>query len=187
MSFYTKDELLAAGFSSVGNNVRISKKSSLYVISGSIGNNVRIDDFCVLKGNIILESYNHIAAFCLLSGVCGSITLKAGAGLSSGVHVYTGSDDYSADVLNNPTVPQEYTKTNTGDVLLGYGSIVGCQSVLLPKSTIGDGASVGAHCLIFSRVPPGAVMVSGSGKAKKVKERNSLKIVSLIQQLMRNT
>lgn len=183
MSFYTKEELLTAGFSSVGENVRISNKVSLYAISGKIGSHVRIDDFCILKGEIILESYNHIAAFCLLSGVCGSITLRVGAGLSSSVHVYTGSDDYAADVLNNPTVPQEYTKTNKGDVLFGYGSIVGCQSVLLPKTTIGDGASIGAHCIIYGRVPAGAVMVSGAGKAKKVKVRDSQKIIELVMQL----
>lgn len=183
MSFYTKEELLAAGFGSVGENVRISEKVSLYAISGAIGDHVRIDDFCVLKGRIVLESYIHIAAFCLLTGVCGTITMKSGSVLSSGVHVYTGSDDYSADVLSSSMVPYEYTKTIKGDVFLGYGSIVGAQSLLLPNAIIEDGASVGAHCTIYGRVPAGAVMVSGAGRARQTKQRDSQKIVELVKQL----
>ena len=181
MSYYTKEELISAGFSSVGENVKISNKTSLYSISGSIGSNVRVDDFCILKGNIIFASYNHVAAFCMLSGMCGKITLQECATLSSGVHIYTGSDDYSANVLSSSTVPQEYTKTIKGDVYLGYGAIVGCQSVLLPKALLEDGASVGAHCVVYSRVPAGAVIVSGVIKSVNVKTRD----VGIIKQYIK--
>jgi galactoside O-acetyltransferase len=169
----------------IGNNVNISKKTSLYAISGSIGDNVRIDDFCILKGNIILEAYNHIAGFCLLSGVCGSVTLRAGATLSSSVHIYTGSDDYYADALSSSTVPKEYTRTVVGPVYIGLGSIVGCQTVLLPNTIIEDGASVGAHCLLYGKIPSGSVMVRGSGKPKCVGKRNTEKILELVNRLIK--
>ncbi len=45
-SFYSQEELKKIGFLSVGKNVLISKKASIYnpgVIS--VGNHVRIDDF----------------------------------------------------------------------------------------------------------------------------------------------
>lgn len=183
MFFYSNEELLAVGFSSVGDNVRISNKVSFYSISGTIGNNVRIDDFCILKGQIFLGSYIHIGSFCLITGVYGEVQLQDCSVLSSGVHVYTGSDDYRADVLSSGAVPQEFVKTIKGGVFLGKGSIVGAQSLLLPNSYIEDGASVGAHCVIYGRVPQGAVMVSGAGKARKVKQRDSQKIIELVMQL----
>jgi acetyltransferase-like isoleucine patch superfamily enzyme len=184
MSFYTKEELLAAGFSSVGNTVQISKKSSLYVISGSIGNNVRIDDFCILKGRIVLGNYIHIGSFCLLTGVCGEVNLQDCSVLSSGVHIYTGSDDYRADVLSSGAVPKEFVKTIMGGVFIGKGSIVGAQSLLLPNTYIEDGVSIGAHCIIYERVSSGAVMVSGAGKARQIKQRDFKKIVSLVDTLV---
>ena len=111
MSFYSKEDLLGAGFSSVGENVRISSKVSLYAISGTIGNHVRVDDFCILKGQIIFGNYIHVGAFCLLTGVCGEVCLQDCSVLSSGVHVYTGSDDYRADVLSSGAVPKEFVRT----------------------------------------------------------------------------
>jgi acetyltransferase-like isoleucine patch superfamily enzyme len=184
MPFYTKEELLTAGFKCVGESVRISRKVSLYSISGSIGDHVRIDDFCVLKGKIVLGNYIHIGSFCLLTGVCGEVQLQDCSVLSSGVHVYTGSDDYRADVLSSGAVPQEFVKTIKGNVYLGKGSIVGAQSLLLPNTYIEDGASIGAHCVIYGRVSTGAVMVSGAGKARMVMQRDSQKIIGLVNQVL---
>ena len=46
MASYTKDELLAMGFRSVGEDVRVSTRASIYSPELiSIGNHVRIDDF----------------------------------------------------------------------------------------------------------------------------------------------
>lgn len=68
-SFYSQEELKKIGFLSVGKNVLISKKASIYnpgVIS--VGNNVRIDDFCILSGKVTIGSYSHIAAYTALYG-----------------------------------------------------------------------------------------------------------------------
>ena len=52
-SFYDEQELQQIGFKSIGKNVLISRKTSIYGAQNiTIGNNVRIDDFCVLSGNI---------------------------------------------------------------------------------------------------------------------------------------
>ena len=54
-SFYSQEELMKIGFLSVGKNVLISKKASIYNPSViSIGNNVRIDDFCILSGKVTI-------------------------------------------------------------------------------------------------------------------------------------
>lgn len=50
MGFYTREELERIGFKSIGENVLISDKTSIYSPQNiSIGNNVRIDDYCVLS------------------------------------------------------------------------------------------------------------------------------------------
>lgn len=66
-SFYSTDELSKIGFKHIGNNVLLSKKTSIYGVENiSIGDNTRIDDFCILSGNITIGNYVHIAAFCSL-------------------------------------------------------------------------------------------------------------------------
>lgn len=50
MGFYSREQLEKIGFKSLGKNVLISDKSSIYSPENiSIGNNVRIDDFCILS------------------------------------------------------------------------------------------------------------------------------------------
>ena len=49
-SFYSKEELKEIGFKKYGENVLISRKTSIYNPEKIIiGNNVRIDDFCILS------------------------------------------------------------------------------------------------------------------------------------------
>ena len=81
-SFYTKEELLTLGFNHVGENVLISRKTSIYGPNRmSFGNNVRIDDFCILSGEITLGSNIHIGAYCGLYGANG-IVMEDYTGLS---------------------------------------------------------------------------------------------------------
>jgi len=181
--FYSVEELISLGFKSVGSNARISRKVSLYEIDGAIGNNVRVDDYCVLKGKIILGSYIHIAAFCLISGVRGLVRINDCSTLSSGVHIYTGSDDYSADMLSSSTVPESLVKTIEGDVELGIGSIVGAHSLLLPNTHIKEGASIGAQCIIYGEVPRGTIIVNRSAKGEIVGKRDWRKIVDIAEGL----
>ena len=71
-NFYSDEELMELGFQSIGKNVSISKKCSIYNSSQmSIGSNVRIDDFCILSGNITIGNYVHISAYTALYGKYG--------------------------------------------------------------------------------------------------------------------
>ena len=50
-SFYSRSELEHIGFATIGKNVLLSRKASIYSPAMiSIGDNVRIDDFCILFG-----------------------------------------------------------------------------------------------------------------------------------------
>jgi len=181
--FLTRDELLTLGFTEVGAEVRVSRKASFHKTGGRIGHHVRIDDFCIITGTINLGNYIHIAPFCMLSGNAAPITMKDGSGLSSHCSLYTASDDYRADTLSNPSVPETYKHVTTGPITLGIGVLVGSHSVILPNVTIGDGASIGAQCLIYKPVPEGAIGVSGARKLEIVGQRDAGKIRGMIAQL----
>src|SRR4030095_6176653 len=88
--FYSRQELLDVGFEHVGIDVRVSRKASLYQIKGIIGSNVRVDDFTILKGRVVIGSYVHVAAHCLVSAMRGVVTLSDFCTLSDCVRVFSG-------------------------------------------------------------------------------------------------
>ena len=68
MSYYSKDELKKIGFKSIGKNVKISTKTSIYEPEKmEIGDNSRIDDFCLLSGKISIGKFVHIVPYCNLA------------------------------------------------------------------------------------------------------------------------
>lgn len=94
--FLTENQLAALRFKSLGNDVKISDKASIYNAKNiSIGNNVRIDDFCILSAGedgIEIGNNVHIACYCSLIGK-GKIILENYSGLSSRVSIYSSNDD----------------------------------------------------------------------------------------------
>ena len=184
--FLTHEELQALGFASIGANVRVSRKSSFYGISGTIGSNVRIDDFCILKGHIKLGNHVHICAYCSISGVCGVVRMDDFSTLANRVSVYTGSDDYRADALSSSTVPEAYLATIKGDVILERAALIGAHSIILPGTVVGAAASLGALCIIHGTIPPGAIGVSG-GVAWKFKGTRAVqKILKMAEEIERD-
>lgn len=151
MAFYSNEELESLGLATYGENVRISKKTSIYNPGRiSIGNNVRIDDFCVLsagEGGIYIGDYIHIAVFCSLIGA-GKITLADFSNISSRVSLYSSNDDYSGEHMTNPTVPSQLTGVEHADVFIGKHVIVGSGSVILPGVVLEEGVAIGALSLV---------------------------------------
>lgn len=153
MAILPREQLDEMGFVSVGSNVRLSDKASIYGAGRiRIGNNVRIDDFCVLsagEGGIDIGDNVHIAVYTSIIGK-GRITVSAFANLSSRVSIYSSSDDYSGARMTNPTIPAEYTGVHHSPVTIGRHAIIGCGVVVLPGTALGDGVAIGALSLIDS-------------------------------------
>jgi galactoside O-acetyltransferase len=172
MSFYSTGELQTLGLASFGEDVRISRKASIYNPGRiSIGNHVRIDDFCVLsagEGGIEIGDYVHIAVYCSLIGA-GKIYLNDFCNLSSRVSIYSSNDDYTGKYLTNPTVPPEFTGVVHADVLLGKHVIIGSGGVVLPGICLADGAAVGALSLVTKDCQ--AFGVYGGVPARRIGER----------------
>ena len=148
-SFYSRDELQEIGFGSIGDDVLVSRKASIYGAENiSLGNHVRVDDFCILSGNIKIGNYVHVAACVCLFGGNAGIELADFVGVSSRSAIYAESDDYSGEVLTNPMVPIEYKHIIAGKVILDRHVLVGTGSTVLPGVTIHEGTSVGSMSLV---------------------------------------
>lgn len=160
MSFLSPQELAAVGFESVGENVLISRKASIYGASRiSISRNVRIDDFVVLsagEGGISIGKHVHIAIMASMIGA-GRIEMGDYSTLSGKVSIYSSSDDFSGSAMTNPTVPSEFTNVTNLPVTIGRHVIVGSGSVILPGAHVGNGSAVGAMSLVKGKLEEGGI------------------------------
>jgi acetyltransferase-like isoleucine patch superfamily enzyme len=182
--YYSRDELLAFGFLNVGDPVWISRKCSFYAISGSVGHHVRVDDFCVLKGHLVIGNYVHVGGFVSLSGVAGTVELCDGCSLANRVSIYTGSDNFQDSGLNSNLVPQHMVRTIKGDVRIGRAALVGAHSVVMPGVVVGDVAAVGALSVVYFPVEPGCVLVSGSARSLPAGKRDVAKVLEMLGTLL---
>jgi galactoside O-acetyltransferase len=179
MAMLPREVLESMGFLSLGNDVSISDRASLYGTNRiSIGSNVRIDDYCILSagvGGIEIGDFVHIAAYVSLIGA-GKITLSDFCGLSSRVSVYSSNDDYSGAALIGPTVPSKYKAVKHADVTLEKHVIIGSGSIILPGVTLEKGVAVGALSLVNKRCLEFGVYVGNPAKRLKDRKRDLLEL-----------
>jgi galactoside O-acetyltransferase len=165
--------LEAIGFASLGQNVVVSDRASIYGAERiHIGNNVRIDDFCVLSagcGGIELGDHIHIAIYSSLIGA-GRISLSDFCNISSRVAIYSSTDDFSGMSMTNPTVPKEFTNVASAEVFLDKHVLVGCGAVLLPGILLEEGVAIGALSLVNRSCA--AFGIYAGTPAVRIKERS---------------
>jgi acetyltransferase-like isoleucine patch superfamily enzyme len=188
--YYTEHDLKNAGFAALGQNVRIGKNVTMVGLKNiTIGSNVRIDDYSIIiasKGFLHLYDNVHIGGNSQL-GCAGGITIKNFSGCSSGVRMFTQSDDYTgkwltASVTFPPTVDvTKYAATTTGPIVLEKYVIIGANSVILPNVTLSEGVAVGSLSLVTKSLPPWGVYFGAP--VKKIKNR-SKHMVELEQQYL---
>jgi len=171
--FLSKDQLQQIGFKSIGENVLISDKSSIYNAKNiEIGSNVRIDDFCILSagdGGIKIGNNIHIACYVSMIGA-GEIILDDFSQISSRVVILSSSDDFSGEYLVGPCIPSEFTNVKSYKVHLMKHVVIGTGSTILPNVTLKEGAAVGAMSLVKNDVEQFEIVVGIP--AKKVKDRS---------------
>lgn len=173
------------GFRSLGQNVRIARNCTIIGAENiSIGDNVRIDGYCTLvatgDGYINFGSFIHIGGYCLLQAGSG-IYMDDFSTLSWGVKVFTKSDDFSGRYMTNPTVPAKFTGVKGGPVVLKRHSIVGANSVILPKVILEEGVAVGAMSLVLNNLDSWGIYAGTP--AFRIKER-SQKLLELEKNLI---
>src|ERR1035437_5069491 len=144
----------------------------------------RIDDFTILVGGkgMTIGKFVHIGSYCSVIGG-GVFTMEDFSGLSAGVRIITGSDDYSGKCLTNPTTPLKYrTHASTGFICIKKHAILGTNSIIFPNVTIGEGTAVGAATLVNKNLEPWSVYFGQP--ARKIKKRDSETILSMEKALL---
>jgi galactoside O-acetyltransferase len=151
----------------------------------SIGNSVIIDDFVLLMGGkkTSIGDFVHIGSFTLITGG-GEFLMEDFSGLSGGVKVYTGNENYSGGYLTNPTVPFPYRVPIRSFVKIKKHAIIGANAIILPGVTIEEGSVVGANSLVKKDCKPWTVYCGSP--AKELKSRQSEKILALEAQLRKD-
>lgn len=176
-SFYSQKELQGMGFRSLGDNVLISRKASIYGIERiSVGSNVRIDDFCILSGKIELGDYIHIAAYSALYGGEEGIFIDDFVNLSSRISVYSVSDDYSGETMTNPMISEQYKNVENNPVKIEKHVIVGATSVILPGAVLREGSAFGSFSFITQDSEPWSINAGIPARKIKNRKRNLLEL-----------
>ena len=182
MAYLTLSELNNMGFKSLGKNVKISDKASIYNANEiEIGDNSRIDDFCIISGNITIGSHCHITPMCLLAGGEKGIHLNDFCTLAYGVKIFSQSDDYSGETMVNSLIPKKFKNEKKEKVTLERQVIVGAGSMIMPGVTVAEGCSIGAMTLVNKSTKPWGIYLGIP--AKKIKNRKQT-LLELEQQFL---
>jgi acetyltransferase-like isoleucine patch superfamily enzyme len=166
-------------FSSIGQDVTIW--SAAKVVAPEVihvGNSVIVDDFVFLVGGkrTSIGNFVHIASFTSITGG-GEFEMADFSGLSGGVRIYTGNEDYGGGCLTNPTVPAPFRIATRSFVRIEKHAIVGANAVILPGVVVGEGASVGANSLVTKDCQPWTIYFGSP--AKPIRSRPKEKILEL--------
>lgn len=178
MSFYSKSELLNLGFKSVGENVLLSKKASIYQAGHiSLDSNIRIDDFAILSGKISIGSFVHIGAGSYIFGGNLGVIIEDFVSISSGVRIFSSSDDYSGEYLSNPMILDEFRNVINKKLILKKHAMIGSNSILLPSSNgLEYGVSIGAMSLVVRPTKEFGIYFGIPAKKIASRSKNILKL-----------
>lgn len=170
MAYLPREALERMGFKSLGVNVLISDKASIYNADKiEIGDNSRIDDFCVVSGKVILGKFNHITPMCLIAGGEPGIYFEDFCTLAYGVKVFAQTDDYSGETMTNSLVCKKYKKEKFEKVNVGKHVIIGAGAIVFPGVNLAEGCSVGAMTLVNRSTEPWGIYLGNP--ARRIKER----------------
>lgn len=177
------NQAYSIGFERIGKEVTIWPLAKIVSAKSiCIGDSVIIDDFVLIMGGqeTIIGSYVHIASFTSITGG-GKFVMEDFSGLSSGVRIYTGNEDYSGASMTNPTVPYPYRVPLRSFVHIKKHALIGANTVILPGVVIGDGAVVGANSLVTKDCKPWTMYIGSP--VRELKKRESENILNLEKQL----
>ncbi|HCA27638.1 MAG TPA: acyltransferase [Betaproteobacteria bacterium] len=148
------------------------------------GERIMIDDFVFIgaQRKLIIGNYVHIATHSSITGG-GECILADFCGLSSGVRIITGTDDFLGGGLTNPCIPSEFRAVRRGRVVIESHAIIGANTVVFPDIVIGEGVAVSAGSVVTKDLEPWGVYAGAP--ARRVKPRPMDAVLDAEQALYR--
>jgi len=187
IGFLSERDLEKFGFKSVGVDVLISEKASIYEPEKMVfGNHVRIDDFCILTGNIRIGDYVHIGSSSALYGKFG-IDIGDFSGVSCRVILLSATDDFTGEYLSNsPVIPQQYCKTTGGPITLKKFVNIGAGAIVFPDLVLAEGTAVGSMTLVNMNTREWSVYFGIPAKKISTRKKEMIKYAKLLKEDIRN-
>jgi acetyltransferase-like isoleucine patch superfamily enzyme len=178
-NYYSISELKNFGFSYVGENVRVSRFCNLYDVSGSIGDGTRIDDYTLLKGELIIGKKVHICSHSSLSAAGAKITIGDLSGIGVNNIFYTASDDMLVPALCGPLVNKKNLAQKVGEINIGNGVALGGRNTVMPSTNVGEYSAFGLAAILSGNYESFAVYMNINGKLKKIAKRDKEIILNM--------
>lgn len=147
-------------------NVFIHPKSD--VQSSQIGLGTRIWQYVVILPGASIGSNCNICSHSLIENdvqVGNRVTVKSGVQLWDGIRISDGvfigpNVSFSNDKFpRSCKYPAEYLRTTVGE-----GASIGAGAVILPGIIIGENSMIGAGAVVTRNVPAGAIVVGNPGR-----------------------
>lgn len=161
----------------------LGKKSLIDVGVYLIGpKNIEIGDYTWIDagvrieatlGNVSIGKRVHIAPYVIL-GSREPIVIEDYVGISAGAKVYSNSEIPLPGLhMSGPMIPERFKSSISIPVLLAKDSFVGCNSVLLPGSSLGEGAVLGALSTLKEPIPNWEIWAGSPAKKISVRDNQT--------------
>ncbi len=184
-TWYSEKELEDLGLKSHGNNVLISRQTSIYNPElVTLGNYVRIDDFCVLSGEIEIQDFVHIGQHTGLYGHKG-IKFEPFGGTSASCLVYSTTSDYSGEHLSSPMVPEPFRYSTGGPVIFEKHAFIGAGSVVLPNVILKEGSVAGAMSLVIKNLDSWTIYAGIPVKKIRERKKNLINLEKKVEEYLK--
>lgn len=131
-----------------------------------------------LEGEVVIGNNCHIAISSVIQGHGGvqigdNSTVASGGKVYSMTHHYANLDDPEDPTLYHfsSMVPASSQALVVSPAVMGRGTGLGLNSVLLPGGTISEGSWVGANSLVLKTVPPYSIAFGTPAKVMSARKR----------------
>ena len=172
--YFTSAELRQFGFARVGENCIVARNCTILGLENIVlGDDVRIDGYTTLiavKGWINIGSHVHICSGCVI-GARGGVDLGSFSSLSHGTKLLSAVDDFSGNRMTNSTLPEKVLDVWTAPISIGRHVPIGSGALILPGTTVGEGAAIQPMAIVTGTLPEW--MVCGGNPARPLQRRSN--------------
>lgn len=180
-------EDLRRGLRSCGRGVKVFQSCRIFPPGQvSLGDHCQVDEGVWLlagAGTIEVGCHVHLAFGCSVSGG-GDCRIGDFAGIAAGVRLITGSEVADGSGLTNPTIPPPYRAVRRGQIGIGAHALVFTGTVVLPDVEIGEGAVIGAGCVVHRNLKPWCIYAGNP--LTQVGIRHADKVLELAKKVEEN-
>lgn len=139
-----------------------------------VGNHVAIDLGVYISTAATIGDYVHIAPYvCIIGGKDSKLIMKDFSGISAGVKVLCGSDDFTKG-MTNPQVPAKYRNVKITTVTFERFTCVGVNSTVMPGVTLGEGSVIGSNSVVTRDTEPWTIYVGSPAKPVGIREKEHI-------------